>query len=154
MVLIYVLIIAVVQSFRFPVILSTPPQIPQFFAPFTQSPPNISSSVALDIFHVESLADRFIVALEALTIFFLLIGIIVLPATLFNTSDSGRNRCRLVLSGGSGLNGEALSDARMGCQCVLAAVIFDGLSVYVPFHGYLIQGEWRLISLDSFGLRV
>lgn len=70
-----------------------------------------------------------LVALESLTIFFLLIGVIVLPATLFNNSDLGRNRCRLVLSGQTTLNGQDLVDARVGCQCVLAAVIFDGLSV-------------------------
>ena len=141
-----------VQSFRFPVILSTLsiPHIPPPFSQFSSK----DSSVALDIFYVESLADNFLVALEAMTIFFLLIGVIVLPATLFNTSDSGRNRCRLVLSGQSGLTGEDLSDARVGCQCVLAAVIFDGLSVYIPLHGYLIQDERWLISLDSFGLLV
>lgn len=57
--------------------------------------------------------------------------------TLFNESPVDRNFCRLVLNGDSqlsGLKGADLFNARTGCQCALAAAIFDGLSVYAPHH--------------------
>lgn len=63
-------------------------------------------------------------------------SVIVVPATLFNKSSS-YNFCRLVLDGTAeheGLKGAALHDARVGCQCALAGAIFDGFSVYSPFH--------------------
>jgi hypothetical protein len=59
--------------------------------------------------------------------------VIVVPATLFNTSSTGRNECRLVLDGTAeraGLTGNVLHEARVGCQCALTAAIFDGLSWY------------------------
>jgi hypothetical protein len=55
--------------------------------------------------------------------------------TLFNESPVDRNFCRLVLNGDAqltGLKGADLFNARTGCQCALAAAIFDGLSVYTP----------------------
>lgn len=89
------------------------------------------------------------VLLEGMSLLFLVIGytnvelfakrsVIVVPATLFNKSSSSSNNfCRLVLDGTAeheGLNGTALHDARVGCQCALAGAIFDGFSVYSPFH--------------------
>lgn len=59
--------------------------------------------------------------------------VIVVPVTLFNGSDSGRNACRLVLDGTAeraGLTDNFLHEARVGCQCALAGAIFDGLSAY------------------------
>jgi hypothetical protein len=60
------------------------------------------------------------------------------PATLFNSSNTGnRNVCRLVLDGtaqNSGITGDVLHDAQVGCQCALAGAIFDGLSWYPSSH--------------------
>jgi hypothetical protein len=63
-------------------------------------------------------------------------SVIVVPASLFNSSSSGgRDICNLVLNGqvaNAGVPQNVLSDATIGCQCALAAAIFDGLSWFLP----------------------
>jgi hypothetical protein len=65
-------------------------------------------------------------------------SVIVVPVKLFNKPSSGGNNfCTLVLDGTAEhdrLNGTALHEAKVGCQCALAGAIFDGFSVYSPFR--------------------
>lgn len=85
------------------------------------------------------MSNILLVILDGLTTFFLIIGysyykiwnpdvrVIVVPILIFNESESDdRFTCRTVLHGH--VTGSKADDARIGCRCALAAIVFDAFS--------------------------